>query len=122
MWVRVGRSFGHAWAGVVHVAYTQPNWRIHLAAALAVMAAAVALGVPTGELSILALTVGLVLVAEAVNTAIERAVDAQGGPLSIAGKHAKDAAAGAVLLSAITAVVVGALIFGPRILLLGRQA
>lgn len=116
MWVRVGRSFGYAWAGLLHVAHTQPNWRIHVGAALAVMAAGVAFGVPSAELSILALAVGLVLVAEAVNTAIERAVDGQGRPPSIPGKHAKDAAAGAVLLSAITALVVGALVFGPRIL------
>jgi len=70
------------------------------------------------ELALLTLTIGFVLALECVNTAIESAVDALGGAPSFAVKCAKDSAAAAVLVGAIFAVIVGAIIFAPRLLLL----
>jgi diacylglycerol kinase (ATP) len=73
------------------------------------------LRVTPSELAILAITIGLVLAAEAANTAVESAVDAVGPEYSLPGKHAKDAAAAAVLILAVTAVVVAAALFIPRL-------
>jgi diacylglycerol kinase len=97
------------------VASTQPNWRIHLVFAILAVGAGIGLRVPPGELAVLVLTIGLVLTAEIFNTAVEAAVDAIGPGYSSAAKHAKDAAAGAVLVAAATSVVVGLVIFVPRI-------
>jgi diacylglycerol kinase (ATP) len=65
--------------------------------------------------------IGLVWTAEGVNTAIEAVVDLASPDMHPLAGKAKDVAAGAVLLAALAAVVVGLLVFGPRVLaLLGR--
>jgi diacylglycerol kinase len=58
----------------------------------------------------------MVLALETMNTAVEATVDALDQPPSELLKHAKDAAAGSVLIAAIVAVVVALMIFGPRLL------
>ena len=106
-------SFRHAFSGVWYVLRTQRNARIHLTVALVVIALGLWLGLSYAEWAIIVLTIGLVLAAESFNTVAEAAVDlatAERHPLA---KIAKDVAAGAVLLMAITAVVVGLLILGP---------
>ncbi len=119
---RWARSFGFAWEGVGYVTQTQPNCRVHIVAAVLVSIAAISLQVSPTELAILALTIGGVLALEAMNTAIEAAVDALGDVPSLHAKRAKDAAAGAVLVGAATSVVVGVSIFVPRIVaLLGSR-
>jgi diacylglycerol kinase (ATP) len=111
---------GYAWEGLNYVARTQANWRIHVLAAVLVWIGAVALQVSSLELAVLALTVGAVLALEAMNTAVEAAIDAGGDQYTPLRKRAKDAAAGAVLVSACAAVVVGVSIFAPRIIALLR--
>jgi diacylglycerol kinase len=117
---RTARSFRYAWEGLVYILRTQPNYRIHLVAALVAMGTGLALRASPVELATLALTSGFVLALEAVNTAIEAAVDAQGSQPSLAAKWAKDAAAAAVLIGAVTAVAVGAFVLIPRVAVLGR--
>ena len=112
------RSVGYAIEGLAYVARTQPNWRIEIAAGAAAVAAGLSFGLSLAELALVALTVGVVLAAELVNTAVEAAVDAMDRPPSAAAKHAKDAAAGAVLVAAMTSIVVAGLLFGPKILML----
>ena len=116
---KLARSFGYAFAGLRYIWDTQPNWRVHLFATTLVVAVALVLGVTAAEFGVLALAIGLVLVCEAFNTAIEAAVDlASEGRFSLAAKRAKDSAAAAVLISAGTAVAVGLFILGPRLVLL----
>jgi len=106
-------SFRHAFSGVWYVLRTQRNARIHLTVALVVIALGLWLGLSYAEWAIIVLTIGMVLAAESFNTVAEAVVDlatAERHPLA---KIAKDVAAGAVLLMAITAVVVGLLILGP---------
>jgi diacylglycerol kinase len=112
----VARSFRFAWQGVRDLNGTQPNWRIHLFAGALACALGIGLRVPPAELALLALTIGLVLALEAMNTAIEAAVDTTGLPPSPSARRAKDSAAAGVLLGAIAAVAVGALVLGPRVL------
>jgi diacylglycerol kinase len=105
-------SFEHALAGAWHVVRTQRNARIHLAVMVLAVAVGIGVGLSRLEWAVLALVVGLVLAAEWFNTATEAAVDlitTEQHPLA---KVAKDAAAAAVLLTAIVAVVVGVLILG----------
>jgi diacylglycerol kinase len=106
-------SFRYAFAGWAEVLRSQPNARIHAAMTAAVLGLAAWLRLGRGEWSVLVLTVGLVWVAECVNTAVEAAVD-----LASPGRHplaraAKDAAAAAVLVAALAAVAVGLLVLGP---------
>jgi diacylglycerol kinase len=92
---------------------TQRNARIHLAVATAVVAMGLWLGVSETEWAILVLTIGVVLTAEALNTVAEAAVDLATMEYHPLAKVAKDVAAGAVLLMAMAAAVVGLLILGP---------
>jgi len=92
---------------------TQRNARIHLSVALLVIALGLWLGLNRTEWAIIILTIGLVLAAESFNTVAEAAVDLATAEYHPLAKIAKDVAAGAVLLTAITAIVVGLLILGP---------
>lgn len=106
-------SFGHAARGLVHVVKTQTNARFHGAATVLVAAAAFWLRPSAVECALLGLAVTLVWAAEAFNTAIEAAVDLVTPEVRPLARIAKDAAAGAVLVCALGAALVGALILGP---------
>lgn len=112
------RSFGFAFAGVGAMLRTQRNAQIHTVAMIVVVAAGWFFGVTAGEWIALILATALVLALEALNTALEAVVDLvspQPHPLA---KKAKDVAAGAVLIGAIGAALVGCIIFVPRLLTL----
>jgi len=104
-------SFNYAFEGIIHVLRTQRNLRIHFVIAIAVIAAAAAFGVDRIELICLLLAIAFVLVAEMVNSAIEGAIDVSTTAFDPNAKLAKDIAAGAVLISTVTALAVGYLIF-----------
>lgn len=108
-------SFRCAVEGVRVIVATQAHARIHLLAACLVVGTAWLLDASYSEWCLLLLVIGLVWVAESINTAIEFAVDLA-SPVHhpLAGK-AKDAAAGAVLLAAFIAAVIGAIIFLPKL-------
>jgi len=89
--------------------------RVHFLIALLVLMAAALLGVTRVELAILLLTIGLVMVAEMINTAIEAVVDLITQEYRLLAKTAKHVAAGAVLLAAAVAAFVGYLIFFTRL-------
>jgi diacylglycerol kinase (ATP) len=106
-------SFKYAFAGLWYVVRTQRNARIHLSVTAVVVVLGLCLGLSWTEWAIIALTIGLVLAAEAFNTVAEAAVDLVTAEYNPLAKIAKDVAAGAVLLTAITAAIVGLLILGP---------
>jgi diacylglycerol kinase len=106
-------SFRHAFAGWAGVLRTQPNARLHAAATAAVIALAAWLRLGRTEWAVLALTVGLVWVAECANTAVEAVVDLASPGLHPLARAAKDGAAAAVLVAAVVAVAVGLLLLGP---------
>ena len=110
------QSFQCAFAGIWHTVKTQRNAQIHLAIAAAIVILGLLLGLTTTEWAILAVTTGLVLATEMLNTVAEAAMDYATTEFDPQVKVVKDVAAGAVLITAITAVVVGLLIFGPAIL------
>lgn len=106
------KAFVYAWQGIVHTVKTQRNFRFHIAAALYVTAFSLFYGLSRAEYVLLALTFSSVMSAELINTAIEAAVDLCSPEHHKLAKLAKDAAAGAVLVTAIFAVIVGVLLFG----------
>jgi len=109
------RSFRHAIAGLIFVIRNEPNMRIHVAAAALAVIAGWALHIDAAEWRWLTLAIGLVLGAETLNTAVEQACNAITSHHNAAIKAAKDAAAGAVLLAAATAALIGASIFLPHL-------
>ena len=88
--------------------------RVHILIALLVLMMAGVLGVSRIELAILVLTIGLVMVAEMVNTAVETTVDLVTKEFHPLARRAKHVAAGGVLLAAVAAIFVGYLIFFSR--------
>jgi len=110
------RSFGYAFAGIAHMLRTQRNAQIHLAITLLVLAAGVFFRITIAEWLALVLAIALVLSLEALNTAVEAVVDLAAPRFEPLAKRAKDAAAGAVLVSAIGAALAGLLVFVPRLL------
>ena len=107
-------SFKYAWAGVHYAFVTQRNFRIHTSIGILAVSLGIFLEIQAIEMAIVVMTCAIVMVLELINTAIEAVVD-----LTVEqtyhelAKIAKDCAAGAVLISAIAAVMVAAFILLP---------
>jgi diacylglycerol kinase (ATP) len=109
------RSFRHALHGIRVTLSTQHNAWIHAVATMAAVVAGFALGIRRVEWLAIVLAIIAVWTAEALNTAFESLCDVASPEFHPLVERAKDVAAGAVLISAIGAVVVGLLVFGPRL-------
>ncbi|MDB5209151.1 MAG: diacylglycerol kinase family protein [Flavisolibacter sp.] len=114
-WKERYNSFGYAWQGIKALFRTEHNAWIHTAIAIAVVIAAILLKVSSTEAIVLVSAIAFVFVTEILNTAIEKLADF----ISLQ-KHpqiglVKDLAAAAVLIAAIAAVVIGAIIFIPKL-------
>jgi len=109
-------SFRNAWQGLVTATTTQQNIRIHLVAFTLVCLLALLLKVTRFEGLIILLTVSTVIVAELINTALEYLANAVTLKHDDNIKRAKDISAGAVLVSAIFSVIVGVIIFLPKLI------
>jgi diacylglycerol kinase (ATP) len=110
------RSFGHAFRGVGRLLATQHNAWIHIVATTAVLGLAVLLGLGRLEWVALLVAVAMVWVAEAFNTAIEHLCDRVSPEFDPLIGHAKDVAAGGVLIAAGVASLIGLLVLGPPLL------
>ncbi len=117
-WRRMIKALGFAIRGLWYVARTQRNFHIHLLVAAGVIGAGVLFGLSTVEWLVIVITIFLVLSAEAFNTAVEKLVDLVSPEYNKLAGLVKDIAAGAVLLMATMAVIVGIIIFLPRIVAL----
>ena len=105
-------SFSYAITGIIYVVATGRNMKIHLLATLLVIITGLWLGLTRLEWAIITISIFMVLAAETINTAIEKTVDLVTRDYHPLAKHAKNIAAGGVLLTAINAVIVGVLILG----------
>lgn len=106
------RAFLYAGQGIAAAVKTQRNLRFHMAAAVYVTAFSFFYELTRAEYVMLMLTFSSVISAELINTAVEAAVDLCSPEQHRLAKLAKDAAAGAVLVTAFFAVIVGVLLFG----------
>jgi diacylglycerol kinase (ATP) len=112
------RSFGHALAGIALVVRGQHNAWIHSLATLLAVGVGALLPLSALEWCALIFAIGLVWVAEAINTALELLADAVSPEPNPLVGDAKDVAAGAVLIAAIAAAGVGLIVLGPHLLAL----
>ena len=108
-------SFNSAINGIINTVRTERNMKIHLVAAILVLIACFFFDISKMEFLILAITITMVIAAEVVNTAIEAVVDMSTNYYHPLAKIAKNAAAGAVLITAINAVIVGYVIFWDKL-------
>lgn len=109
-------SFGHAFRGVWSALRSEVHLRFHAFATVVVIGLGFYYGISRLEWALVAISVACVWSAELMNTAIEALTDLASPEYHVLAGKAKDVAAGAVLLAAFGAVVVGALVFGPHLL------
>lgn len=106
-------AFEHAFRGWWHVLQTQHNAWIHSVVAAVIVAVGLWLGLPPRDWAVIILTIAMVFTAEFINTAIEAVVDLASPVHHPLAKVGKDVGAGAVLVAALAAALVGLLILGP---------
>lgn len=109
------RSFRYAIAGIFRMVRYQHNAWIHLVATVGIVAAGFLFRLSRFEWCWIVLAIAIVWTAEALNTAFEFLADAASPNFHPIIRDAKDVAAGAVLITAIAAAVIGAIIFWPHI-------
>jgi diacylglycerol kinase len=109
------RSFVIGSLGLAHALRTEQNMRLHCLIAVAVIAAGIVLRLAAWEWVAVLLAIGLVISAECVNTALERLADRVSREHDPLIKQAKDCGSAAVLVLAITAAIVGGIVFGPKL-------
>jgi len=110
------RSFAYAGRGIRTMLRSQHNAWVHAAATLGVAAVGIALEVGRLEWTVLVLAVVAVWTAEALNTAFEFLCDVASPDFHPLVEKAKDVAAGAVLICALGAALIGAIVFAPYVL------
>ena len=115
---RFTESVGHALDGINYVSSHERNFKIETLFAIMVTIASFLLKVSLIEWSILMLVISLVLALEMINTSIERCVDLVTQDYKELAKIAKDVSAGAVLVVSIFSIIIGIVIFLPKIILL----
>ena len=115
-WKERGNSFSFAWQGIKALFRTEHNAWIHAGLTIAAITLSVILKISRAETIVLILAMSLVWITEIINTAIEKSMD-----FISKEKHpqiglVKDLAAAAVLIAAITALIIGTIIFLPKLL------
>lgn len=109
-------SFTNAFRGIWQVIKHEANFKIHLLAAVVVIILGFVLHISLMEWLVVVLTIGVVMGAETFNSAIEKLVDITHPEQDKKAGLIKDMAAGAVLIIAIAAAIIGFIIFIPKII------
>jgi diacylglycerol kinase len=110
------KSVGYAVEGVKTFFKTQHNAWIHLFFALIVLIAGILMKVNLNEWCWLVVSIGLVYITEMINTAVEFLTDLVSPQIHPLAKKVKDVSAAAVLIAAVTSVIIGLIIFVPKFL------
>ena len=114
---RLGRSFRAAFEGIKATYIREQNIKIHTVIAILVVLFGFLLKISYGEWLVCLVLIGLVLMAEFFNTAVEYVVDLASPNIHPLAKAAKDTASAGVLMMAILAAIVGVVIFVPKLVL-----
>ena len=112
------KSFKFAFNGIRILFVNEHNVWIHLAAAMLVIIAGIVLKISISEWLAVLIAIGLVFTSEAINTSIEKLSDFISPERQSSIKEVKDLASAGVLISAITALIIGLIVFTPKILTL----
>jgi diacylglycerol kinase len=110
------RSFKYAFAGIIHTFRTQPNVWIHALAMIIVVFAGFLLKISLIEWTLVIIAIGVVITTEILNTAIEKLVDLVSPERQEKAGIVKDLSAAAVLIASFMALIIGCIIFIPKIL------
>jgi len=110
------KTFKHALNGIAHVFKKEQNFKTHIIATILVITAGILFSIDKTEWMIIIIAISIVTAFEIINSAIEYLCDFVSPEYNEKIKHIKDASAGAVLISAIGALVLGLVIFLPRVL------
>ena len=108
-------GFGFAFSGLWQAIRTQLNMKVHITIAIIAIALGIFLHISAIEFALIFVAIAGVLIAEMFNTVIELCVDLASPSYHPLAKTAKDVAAGAVLLSAIMAIIIALFVFGPHL-------
>lgn len=108
-------SFNYAISGIIYTLKTQKNMRIHFTIAFFVLLLSLFFDFTRSEMLILIFTISLVMITEMINTSIEKTIDMYTKEYHPLAEIAKNVAAGAVLVSAVNAIVVAYLLFFDRV-------
>ena len=109
-------SVKNAFNGIMYILKNERNFRIQIIAALLVIIASFVLRLELIEIAIIVLVIFLVLLLEFIHSAIEIVIDMYTEEYNEKAKVAKDISAGAVTLTALMSVIIGIIIFLPKIL------
>src|SRR5699024_7735890 len=101
---------------LIELSKTESNFKIHLTISIIIVIINIILQLSATEWAIILLTIGSVLIAETFNTAMERMIDYLKPEIHPQAKIIKDVAAGGVLVAAIISVIIGLIIYTPKIL------
>lgn len=107
--------FTNAFRGILETLRSERNFKIHLGCAVFTIALGVWARLSTSDWRWIALCITVVFALELLNTALEAVIDLLSPAYHPLAKKAKDAAAGAVLVGAIFALIVGASVFLPKL-------
>ena len=113
---RLGRSFRAAFEGIKATYIREQNIKIHTVIAILVVLFGFLLKISYGEWLVCLVLIGLVLMAEFFNTAIEYVVDLASPNIHPLAKAAKDTASAGVLMMAIISAIIGLIIFVPKLI------
>ncbi|WP_226376844.1 diacylglycerol kinase family protein [Oceanobacillus halotolerans] len=111
-----GFGFSYAIEGLITMSKTERNFQVHLIMATLAVITGFYTGITRLEWALLVFAIGLVLIVEIVNTAIEKLIDYLKPEIHPIAKFIKDISAASVLLAAITAIFIGIFLFGPKLL------
>ena len=114
-WAKFIAGFGYAFAGLWYAFRTQRNVRVHITIAILAIVLGIVLHISAVEFAMIFVAITGVFIAEMFNTVLEICVDLASPEYHPLAKIAKDVAAGAVLLSAMLASVIGLFVFGPHL-------
>lgn len=110
------KSFGYAYDGLKYAFKFEQNLTVHILATIIVILMGIIFNIEMYEWIMCTLAIGLVIATELINTSIEATIDLVTPEYNKLAKVAKDTASGAVLVFAITALIIGLIIFAPKII------
>jgi diacylglycerol kinase len=114
--MKLFKSFGYAFTGIKTTFTSETNFKIHLLAAIIATALGIILNITVMEWIIIIFCMALVIIIEMINTAIEKLCDVVHKDIHPVIKMVKDIAAGAVLVAAASSLIIGFIIFLPKII------
>jgi diacylglycerol kinase len=109
------KSFKYALRGIIELLKSESNARIHLTITILIISVCISLDISSSEWCFIVICIGLVLTAEAFNTAIEKMADHVNPTYHPRIKRIKDLSAAGVLFSVLCAVITGFIIILPKV-------